>query len=354
MNTTSAILDSSAPPTVWTPICRRSDLEPGWGEAALVGGQQVAVFLLPDGRIAAVSNADPATGAFVMSRGIVGSRGDRATIASPLHKDVFDLETGECYTKPGALSLPVWRVREADGSISVAPARALVAASHGTSDLDGRRAVAALVDAVRAARGELTVADAHVDVQQPDVPSVLAGLSPESSATIVPLLLSTGYHVHVDLAEAAGDSDREVTVTRALGPDQRLVTVLARRLREAGLRTDDAVVLAAAGSSDERAVEDCRITGEMLSAELGRPVTTSFISAAQPRVADAVADVRASTRGRVVVSTYLLAPGYFADLAARAGADVTTAPLLTADPPVPPELVQIVVDRYDRPTDVVH
>ncbi len=82
----------------WVPVCRVADLEPLWGEAALIGADQVAVFLLPDGRVFATSNADPATGAHVLSRGIIGSRGDRPTIASPLHKDVFDLETGECYT----------------------------------------------------------------------------------------------------------------------------------------------------------------------------------------------------------------------------------------------------------------
>lgn len=105
----------------WRPVCRLADLEPLWGEAALIGDLQVAIFLLPDGRIYAVSNADPATGSHVMSRGIVGSRGGRPTIASPLHKDVFDLETGHCYTKPDSLSLPTWRVREADGLISIAP-----------------------------------------------------------------------------------------------------------------------------------------------------------------------------------------------------------------------------------------
>lgn len=107
--------------TDWRPVCRLADLEPLWGEAALVGELQVAIFLLPDGSIYAVSNADPATGSHVMSRGIVGSRGGRPTIASPLHKDIFDLETGHCYTKPDSLSLPTWRVREADGIISIAP-----------------------------------------------------------------------------------------------------------------------------------------------------------------------------------------------------------------------------------------
>nr|WP_245884867.1 CbiX/SirB N-terminal domain-containing protein [Glaciihabitans tibetensis] len=240
---------------------------------------------------------------------------------------------------------------------------ALVAASHGTSDPAGRRAVAALVEAVRQAHPDLTVLDSFVDVQEPDVPGTMATLDERTPATIVPLLLSAGYHVHVDLADAARDAaPREVHVTGALGPDIRLAQVLARRLAEAGLRDDDRVVLAAAGSSNASAVADCHTVGAMLAEQLAREVTVSFISAAEPRVATAVADERlAHPTSRVVVATYLLAPGYFATLASQAGADVTSRPLLV-DPQLPepltgdallvaaaappPELVDIVTELY--------
>lgn len=334
--------------TVWTAVCSREELEPMWGEAALVGGEQVALVRLPDDRVLAFGNRDPHTGAAVMARGIVGSRAGAPTVASPLHKDVFDLVSGACLTDP-AVRLPIWRVRVTDdGVVEVAAPAVLVGASHGTSDPAGQRAVAGLLTAVRAARPGLTVADAFVDVQQPDVPSVLDGLDPDVPASVVPLLLSAGFHVHVDLAEAATDADRPVTVTGALGPDPRLAVVLERRLREAGLRAGDQVVLAAAGSTDAGAVADCHTTGAMLAERLGTPVTTSFISAALPRVPDAVADVRARVPGaRVVVATYLLAPGYFADLAVAAGGDVTSRPLLVDGPEAPPaELVDVVLDRF--------
>lgn len=222
---------------------------------------------------------------------------------------------------------------------------ALVAASHGTSSPEGRAAVAALVDAVREASGGATeVLDAFVDVQQPDVPSVLDGLD-ERQAVIVPLLLSAGYHVHVDLADEA--RGRAATVTGALGPDDRLVDVLVARLVEAGLRWDDRVVLATAGSSDGRAVDDCRDMGRRLAERLGRRVAVGFLSAARPSVAEAVANTRATHPvSRVVVASYLLAPGYFHDLAAAAGGDVTTAPLLRADAAPPAGLVDLVLDRY--------
>lgn len=224
-------------------------------------------------------------------------------------------------------------------------APALLAISHGTSSPSGQAAVAALVAAVTGSRPELAVREGFVDVQQPDVPTVLGALGVDRRSVIVPLLLSAGYHVHVDLAEVADATG--ATVAAALGPDDRLVRLLARRLAEAGLAADDMVVLAAAGSSDGRAVADCIETAGRLGALLGRPVSVGFISAALPRLADEIATTRAAHPGRrVLVANYLLAPGYFAGLAALAGGDVTSAPLLSPDGAVPPELVDIVLDRY--------
>lgn len=226
-------------------------------------------------------------------------------------------------------------------------APALVAASHGTSSADGRAAVAALVDAVRRAAPRVMVEDAFVDVQQPDVASVLERLGERHAAAVVPLLLSAGYHVHVDLAREVAQAGGAPLVGAALGPDDRLVEVLAERLAEAGLRGDDRVVLAAAGSSDMRAVDDCRIIGRRLAGRLGRPVAVGFLSAARPGLRDAIARTRATHPvSRVVVSSYLLAPGYFHDLAIAAGGDATTAPVLRADAAPPASLVGLVLDRY--------
>ena len=233
----------------------------------------------------------------------------------------------------------------------------LLAASHGTSDPAGRRAVASLVSAVAGHRRDLNVVGSFVDVQQPDVPAALATMTAGVPAVIVPLLLSSGYHVHVDLAEAAADAirsptPREVVVTSALGPDARLARILADRLAAAGLRDGDAVVLAAAGSSDSGAVEDCRAMGSLLAAELRRPVAVGFLSAAEPRLEEAVAVTRAEQPGRrVVVASYLLAPGYFQSLVHRAGGDVVTDPLLIDGQAPPSELVDIVIDRFEGEYD---
>lgn len=73
----------------WTPACPLADLLPERGVCALVDGTQVAVFLGYDNTLYAVSNYDPFSGAFVLSRGIMGTRGDVPTVASPVGKQVF-------------------------------------------------------------------------------------------------------------------------------------------------------------------------------------------------------------------------------------------------------------------------
>jgi nitrite reductase (NADH) small subunit len=85
---------------VWTPVCRWEELLPERGVAALVGSVQVALFRTFDGQLHAISNIDPFTGASVLSRGIVGSRGDIPVVASPLHKQIFDLRSGACLNDP--------------------------------------------------------------------------------------------------------------------------------------------------------------------------------------------------------------------------------------------------------------
>ena len=73
----------------WTPVCAYAELVPELGVAALVAGEQVAVFRTFDGRVFAVGNRDPYSGAFVMSRGIAGTRGDEPFVATPMHKQAF-------------------------------------------------------------------------------------------------------------------------------------------------------------------------------------------------------------------------------------------------------------------------
>lgn len=103
--------------TSWIAVCRLDDLEEYWGEAALVKGEQIALFRLPGNRLHAVGNVDPRTRAAVLARGIIGSRGGSPTITSPLHKEVFDLGSGACMS--GGEGLRVYAVRCVDGVVEV-------------------------------------------------------------------------------------------------------------------------------------------------------------------------------------------------------------------------------------------
>lgn len=105
--------------TGWTTVCAVADLAPDRGAAALVDGRQVALFLLADsGEVHAVSHRDPFSGANVMARGLVGTRQGVPTVASPMHKQVFDLRTGTCLDDEH-VRLDVWPARVADGRVEV-------------------------------------------------------------------------------------------------------------------------------------------------------------------------------------------------------------------------------------------
>jgi nitrite reductase (NADH) small subunit len=101
-----------------TVVCRYDVLLPERGVAALIGSVQIALFRTHDGSVFATGNQDPFSGANVMSRGIVGSRGDVQTVASPMFKQVYDLRTGQCLDDP-TVSLPVYPVEIVDGQVLV-------------------------------------------------------------------------------------------------------------------------------------------------------------------------------------------------------------------------------------------
>lgn len=99
-------------------VCGFDRLLPERGVAALIGDRQIALFRTYDGQVFALSNTDPVSGANVMSRGIVGNRGDVPTVASPMFKQVYDLRTGVCLDDP-SLVLTVYPVRVTDGQVIV-------------------------------------------------------------------------------------------------------------------------------------------------------------------------------------------------------------------------------------------
>ena len=217
-------------------------------------------------------------------------------------------------------------------------APALVLVAHGTRNPRGVELVAALAERVAASVGTTRVA--FVDVLGPSPAEVLRDL--HGPAVVVPAFLASGYHVHTDVPREVAESGRtDVTVTPALGPDPMLARALRSRLREAGWRRGDAVVLAAAGSSDPRALADVHRAARMLGELTRGPVEVGYVATAEPRVADVVARVRRDTGKRVFVASYLLAHGLFHTRLAEAGADGVAQPL-----GVHPDVVRLLIDRY--------
>ncbi|WP_338480617.1 nitrite reductase small subunit NirD [Rhodococcus sp. DN22] len=103
----------------WTSACPLSHLIPGRGVAVLLrGGEQVALFLLEDGTLRAVSNFDPYGRAAVMSRGLVGDRDGEPIVVSPLLKQAFSLVDGRAMDD-SAVALPVYGVRVWAGVVQV-------------------------------------------------------------------------------------------------------------------------------------------------------------------------------------------------------------------------------------------
>lgn len=109
-------------PLTDTVLCAAADLEIGWGEAALLPTGQLALYRTTTAYYA-TSHHCPGSGAKVMARGILGDKlidGERvATIACPLHKEVFRLDNGAGLSDP-SLALPVYPVRVKDGMLSIA------------------------------------------------------------------------------------------------------------------------------------------------------------------------------------------------------------------------------------------
>ncbi len=240
----------------------------------------------------------------------------------------------------------------------------LLLVAHGTRNPAGVETIARLADAVSVALSDSvsvalsdsvggvlpgpSVRVAFVDVLGPSPADVLRDLPADAPVIAVPAFLASGYHVHADLPrEIAESGHRNVHVTPAIGPDPALAQVLSERLRDTGLRASDRVVLAAAGSSDARALADVRTAADQLETLIDRPVEVAYVATGEPRVADVVTGAVAAG-DRVVVASYLLAPGLFHT---RLGATETAG--VTAPLGVHPGVTELVVARYRAGVDLI-
>lgn len=221
---------------------------------------------------------------------------------------------------------------------------ALLAVAHGSRHPASAAAVCALAAQVVRLAPVIDIRLAFVQHARPSVADGLAAAG--SDAVVVPLLLSTGYHLSTDIARAASDAGLPPgRIAGPLGPDPLLVTAIGARLAEAGVPAGTPVVLAAAGSSDPAAAAEVSRQAQWLADSLNVPVIAAFAATGRPTPAEAVAELRARTAGPVAVASYLLAPGQFHDRLASSGADWITAPLAGS-----PAVAGLVIDRYRAAT----
>ncbi|MFF2900760.1 sirohydrochlorin chelatase [Streptomyces sp. NPDC057966] len=225
----------------------------------------------------------------------------------------------------------------------------LLAVAHGTRDRAGIATYRALLDLVRARRPGLRAELSFLDLALPTPAQVLA--ASRGPVVLVPLLLNTGYHVTVDLPAVRAAVPRpDIRQAAPLGPDPLLADALADRLAEAGPIADgrgpagpDAVVLAAAGSTDPAAGADTEVMAGLLGRRLGCPVAAGYLCADAPSPAEAVRALRASGHRRVAVARHLMAPGHFARRAQEAGGCFVSAPLGAH-----PGVARLVLKRFDE------
>jgi sirohydrochlorin cobaltochelatase len=212
----------------------------------------------------------------------------------------------------------------------VAPALLMVA--HGSADPAAAATHARLAVLVRDAAPGLEVGLAHVDHTAPSVAAALdAHAAAGRQVVAVPLLLSAAAHSKGDIPGAIRAAARRhggppAGYAAVLGPHPLLLTALVRRLAEAGVGADTALVLAAAGSADPDANAEVARTARLLwEWRGGPPVEPAYASATVPTVADAVDRLRRLGHDRIAVASYFLAPGRLpaAVRAAAAGLPVT-------------------------------
>lgn len=160
---------------------------------------------------------------------------------------------------------------------------ALILVAHGTRRPGGVAMIEGLAAQVSTLVGG-RVEVAFVDVVGPTPSEVLAAARAAGRpAIVVPAFLSRGYHVRADLpAHVALSGHQNVTVTPALGPSGQIARIVGDQLLECGWRPNDSVVLAAAGTSDDKARADLHTAATWLSALTGSRVTLGFAATGDP------------------------------------------------------------------------
>lgn len=235
-------------------------------------------------------------------------------------------------------------------------APALVALAHGSRDPRSAATIKALVDEARRMRPDLRIEQAFLELSRPSFQTTVDRLvkAGHDEIVVVPLLLTEAYHAKVDVPQAVAEAMErheglKVRATAVLGLESAFLEVLDLRMREAlkdaRVRELDALVLAAAGSSDALANQSVARLARVWGSRHKLPVTAAFASAAPPATGEAVRAFRSQGKRHIAVASLFLAPGFLpdraAELALEAGAIAVSAPLGAH-----PEVARTVLARY--------
>lgn len=214
------------------------------------------------------------------------------------------------------------------------PAARLVTVAHGTRKATGNR-VAVEITRLAAARLGIEAVTSYVELCDPLLTEVLA--TSATPTVVLPLLLSTGFHLRQDLPAAVAGAGGPVVLGRSLGPHALLADAQVDQLHRVGATPGSPLVMVAAGSSDALATRDLDRAAELLGRAWGGPVRLATLSGLGRRPEEVV-------RAGDCVSSYLLAPGFFADRAARVAREAGAARVAEAIGPHE-RVVELVVRR---------
>ncbi|MFR9729388.1 sirohydrochlorin chelatase [Saccharopolyspora sp. MS10] len=239
---------------------------------------------------------------------------------------------------------------------------ALVAVAHGSRDPRSARTVHALLEVVRAARPELDVRAAFLDLSAPRLGDVLDAVRADGhrEAVVVPLLLGSAFHAKVDLPALLAEAGRRLPELRlrtaeVLGPDPLLDAAALGRLAEAGAELDDpglGVVLAGVGSARapaNRLVE--QVAERWLARASWTGAIAAFATSAEPDVPTAIERLRARGARRIAVGSWFLAPGLLTDRVLDAAREHAPDALLAAPMAAAPAVAELVATRYRQALD---
>ncbi|WP_433527607.1 sirohydrochlorin chelatase [Nocardia pseudovaccinii] len=237
------------------------------------------------------------------------------------------------------------------------PRPALIAVAHGSRDPRSAATMSAVVADIAAARPDIDVRLAFLDLNAPSVEQVVNAVAAQghTHAVVAPLLLGSAYHARVDLPgmlAAARTAHPQLVLTQAdvLGPDPRLITTLRDRTLtalcpaagDARPRQRLGVVVAAVGAASTAANARTSEVARQLAAMTGWLTEVCFATT-EPSVTQAISRLRARGAEGVLVAPWFLAPGLLTDRLVAAAPEVVHAQVIGPDT----ALTEIVWDRYD-------